>query len=132
MNVQFSEYVTSSVFNLSLSKNMINALQAIYSGDRRYALGDSRFVGSANCLKNRGLMTHIMDRCDIKELANAEGFLYDGDWLISQPFNRIYTLTRAGELVCDLLIEAGLFDPTIEKAEPFKNPTKPRKPEVRV
>ena len=94
MNKSFANYTTSLAFNMSLSKNMVIALAAIAGYADRYdkktyiALGSyDTAVTSARCLKDRGLV-----------------YSYDPE----KP--GLYKLTKAGELVIELLKEAGLIE----------------------
>jgi hypothetical protein len=104
---QFSNYVQSIAFNLTLSRAMIEGLTLIrdWNIDRlpmpnmsdhnatsaRFS-GLSRAVPLVRALERRGLVWH--------------------DYVpqMEAPKNHAYfKLTKAGELVCDLLIEAGLM-----------------------
>lgn len=132
-NAELHEWVTSGIFQMTLTKRQIAFMTAAYVNDctmaeQRREGKPSRFVSTVKELEARGLLNHIGRLTDVQELANKEGFLRCGDWLLNQPFNRVYILTRAGRLMCEVLKEANLIDPNLVEAPEFPNPTKPRKP----
>lgn len=95
----FSGYVQSVAFNMTLSRNMVDALVAVrdFGGcwGAKQAGTVNQHVGSHSAplmgaLIRRGLVWH--------------------DWVQSAPAGHIYfKLTRPGELMCELLAEAGLI-----------------------
>lgn len=111
----FANHVQNVAFNLTLSRSMIGVLHVIrdcppsvatFRDDDKYndmrqlrQLGgprvDSHWVPLARAVERRGLVVH----CPLppgKKHHECPGHLF-------------YRLTRAGELVCDLLVEAGLL-----------------------
>jgi hypothetical protein len=101
MNTRFSEHVTSTAFHLSLSKRMINVLAAIHQlSDKGYRkvlapserVWSSHWVPTARSLSERGLVVH--------EDPSQQ----------NPPWSRYpYQLTKAGQLVLELLKEADLL-----------------------
>lgn len=99
----FSGYVQSVAFNMTLSHHMVDALWAVRDfGNMWAARADnavSKHVGSHSAplmgaLIRRGLVWH-----DFPE----------GDTRNHPPGHRYFKLTRAGELMCELLVEADLI-----------------------
>ena len=93
-NALFASHVQSVAFHLTLSRTMIDALQIVRDADWSEMPGSigkmSRWVPATNSLERRGLIFH--------------------DWREGWPKGHaIYQLTKAGELVCDLCVEAGLM-----------------------
>lgn len=95
MNNEFSSYVTSAVFNITMSKRQISALCLVHADESvkagqfktlREITADFRTL---NALRSRGL---IEWRCDTKT-SRTNG-----------PH-----MTRAGILIIELLKEAGLY-----------------------
>lgn len=121
----FANYVQSVAFNLTLSRSMIGMLQIIrdappstdiYRDDAKWrntvALRksvdrrvDSHWVPLAHAVQRRGLVIH----CPLPE----------GKKFHECPGHQFYRLTRAGELVCELLVEAGIL--------PAKEPARMKK-----
>lgn len=111
----FSGYVQSVAFNMTLSRNMVdglantrdywhNAIPMPTVGDPDYKsprlYENNRSVPLMKALERRGLVWH-----DYVPPTEA-------------PRNhRYYKLTRAGELMCELLVEAGLIQaaPKVER-----------------
>lgn len=93
MNPAFREYVTSTAFNLTLCKTHISALSAIANNNRDAGVNMGLFVPAVNGLIRRGLVIHHMP-----------------EKLEFKPFNQVFEITRAGELVLDLLREAGIIN----------------------
>ena len=106
----FAGYVQSVAFNMTLSRNMVDMLGVVrdqqaagydsYSkifedqGTRRSYVG-GHSVPLFNSLMRRGLVIHNH---------------WDGDVNNPAPKGwRYHELTRAGELMCELLVEAGLL-----------------------
>ena len=93
----FAGYVQSVAFNIALSRNMIDALwlvrdhTQIWNAPNAPAPVRSRSVPLLKALERRGLVWH--------------------DYIPppAPPDHKYHKLTRAGELVCDLLVEAGLM-----------------------
>ena len=105
MSTQFSQYVTRTAFQLSLSKNMIVALEIAKRFDEgdnwfaaRYHAGNhpftynNDFVTPMRSLQTRGLIVHHDRPKD-----NT-----DSNW-------KYYTLTEAGHHVYALCVLAGLI-----------------------
>ena len=91
MNHQFRQAVTSTAFNLTLSKTMIIALVSIANGDRmrmdvfrHLNMVDSSY-NAAEALRRRGLIEFL-----------------------NSTLPGIFTLTQAGKLTLELLKEADL------------------------
>jgi hypothetical protein len=110
---QFGSYVTRTAFQLSLSKNMIVALEIVKAfddGDRwftaRHKCGNHPFTGNNDFVTPIRALIH-------RGLAQHHEQIGDPD-----PNHRYYTLTDAGKLVYQLCVIAGLIIPTkvVEKA----------------
>lgn len=111
---QFQAHVQSIAFNLTLSRRMIDLLQIVrdwgfphgrsidqdaswWEKSRVPAqTGNDQFIMMVKALIARGLVLHD-SRPDKQRKA--------GD--------KVYYLSRAGELTCELLVEAGLIAPSI-------------------
>lgn len=118
---RFGSYVQSIAFNLTLSRQMIETLRIIRDfgwplnmtpEQNRYGLEQLRAInGNRNtdlatpfrALERRGLAYHAPSPSDIefRKMSDAERAKWNG--------HRHYRLTRPGELVCELLVEAGLM-----------------------
>lgn len=87
MNKTFGEYVTSTAFLLQLSKTQCHVLLRVRRGEKwdHYCFHPHQ----GRQLRLRGLMTALSEKEKKKE-------------------SGIYRLTKAGELVCALLDEAGI------------------------
>lgn len=98
VNETFSAYVQSTAFSLSLSRRQIGTLTFLEVGiiERRPYGRWPIDVGRINQLIRRGLVTHHHDGGPAKP---------DASWADN------YEITRAGKLVLDLLVEAGLVEP---------------------
>lgn len=96
MNNQFKEYVTDKSFSLSLSKGQIKTLYWLIINDRESMIHDSRSVSYLQGLERKGLVYH--DR----RLANLsiQAYIARGE--------SAWKVTKAGALVYQLLIEAGM------------------------
>lgn len=102
-NAIFRDHVQSIAFHLTLSRRMIDCLAAIRECEpglssrwSEQMAQNGRFVPDAHALIRRGLVYH--------------------DWRQGWPKDhKIYNLTKAGELVCDLCVEAGLMAPRVEQ-----------------
>jgi hypothetical protein len=124
-NQALRQYVTRVSFDMSLSNNQIETLvyldlmrhceesdRSLYAQSREAPYGhpiahEGRyFVAGANKLKQKGLVEHE----------------YREDQKATQTWNEIWRFTRAGDLVVELLKEAGLYAevaarmPRIEKS----------------
>lgn len=99
MNSKFAEHVTSVAFNLSMTRSMIVVLVSI--ANKRHATGKQtlRLIG----LPDTSVST--ARRLEDRGLIHAPDPKYPGR----------YDLTRVGELVIELLREAGLVQ-SIEEA----------------
>lgn len=95
-NEAFREYVTSTSFSLTLSRNMITVLMSIRAG---------LFIMSTDLLRARGMYDTAVP--------SARALLERG--LIERDAATIYRLTKAGKLTCELLQEAGFMLPQPEK-----------------
>lgn len=93
MNKTFAEYTTNTAFALTLTKNQCHILLRV----RRGAPGDDYMFHphQARQLRSRGLIKATTDR-ERAAMQKAK-----------KPV-RIYRLTKAGELLCALLDEAGI------------------------
>lgn len=90
-NVIFKEYVTSTAFHLTLSKNMIYVLDCIMRRSTDYSL--SHWVTATKRLGARGLVVHTSP----------------GD--MTPPWSKYpWKVTAAGKLVYKLLLEANLIE----------------------
>lgn len=112
----FSSYVQSVAFNMTLSRNMVDALCAVrdFGGVISQAAKATvnQHVGSHSAplmgaLMRRGLVWH-----DCPETVN--GIMRE------PPGHRWFKLTRAGELMCELLVEAGLIGAAGEQSQKRK------------
>ena len=105
MNARFQDYVTSTTFHLSLSRQMIQALmiaKCMHEGKESHHLDFGRSVPALKSIIERGLIEHHDRPVEYK----------DWDFITQMEFNqthRWYTLTTAGQLVYQLLQEAGLI-----------------------
>ena len=109
MNKVFAEHVTNTAFFLSVSKKQIRYLdilhktpfphQGYYYRDNIFAGGRSdpdNWISSYNALIRKGLVTREVHD-PIRDYSH-------------------YKLTRAGELLCEMLVEAGLIQPSTSEA----------------
>ena len=100
-NEAFSAYVTTTAFSLSLSRHMVQALSTIehaLAWKREYTRVHVHET-NRNALVRRGLIVLIGDPIE----------RFDGEQL--RRWDEVYALTRAGELMIDLLAEAQLVAP---------------------
>jgi len=111
MNNTFAEYVTSSAFNISLSSNMIACLTMTANdqiskegADTFYFNGRNAYVQHVNGLMRRGLVEHNPILAD-----------HHGGPIAWSEITWTFRLTKAGELVFELLKEAGLVHVMPEK-----------------
>ena len=104
MSNKFASYVQSVAFQMTLSRNMIEALglirdfQTIPHDGSVTPRVDTYAAPSARSLKRRGLVEHWSD---------VHPELEGPGWSEKIPF--VWRLTRAGELTCELLVEADLL-----------------------
>lgn len=109
MNKVFADHVTSTAFFLSISKKQIKYMQHLFNypygtgNHYNYELSGidgsgacpNNFIASFNSLERKGLIERVV---------------------IDDKTNLGYKkLTRAGELTCELLIEAGLMLRVVEQ-----------------
>jgi hypothetical protein len=114
MNEELREHVTRVGFNLTLSKTQIEALvwldlmRQLHAGkrhpakrcyDMRIPFDVRYFVSAASGLQVRGLVAHF----------KVEGLWSDHCW------NEYWQISRAGDLVIDLLKECGIYEEHIKK-----------------
>lgn len=89
MSETFKDYVTSTAFNLSLTRMMCSLLLCIGSGANNYSPFYRHFVTTIRCLISRGLVEHVPRPLNLTHTEiNAH---------VS------YKLTKAGELVAELV-----------------------------
>lgn len=97
VNEVLRDHVTRVGFNLSITKTQIDTFRILADShrgiefDHRY----SWFITGINGLRNRGLVTHV----------NRES----GD-SVKWPIHEHFPFTAAGELVLELLREAGVIE----------------------
>jgi len=101
-NVALREFATSHAFVMTLSRNQIACLDIIARNDTNIRF--SRFVSASKELGCRGLVQHRYSP-NFKGRDNSGGELTD-----------FYRLTRAGWLMHDILVEAGLVQAITERA----------------
>ena len=102
MNKVFAEHVTNTAFFLSVSKKQVRYIEILYKTpfpDQGYYYRDNIFLGgrsdpdnwaaSYSALCRKGLVTRVVHD-PIREYSH-------------------YELTRAGELLCEMLVEAGMI-----------------------
>ena len=108
----FASYVTRTAFQLSLSKNMIVALQICKdhedTGSWRNAAENfftynNNFCTPVQSLRNRGLVEHHDRPAEYKTWDRVTQWEFD-------KTHRSYTLTEAGKLVYQLCVLAGLIE----------------------
>jgi hypothetical protein len=109
----FSAHVQSVAFNLVLSKHMIDLLGAVrdwgfpygklepaeFDATTRVANGAQQYIMMLKALERRGLV--IYQEPDTEKYGNQRLIIPNGKPSV--------ILSRAGELTCELLIEAGLL-----------------------
>ena len=103
----FAGYVQSVAFSMTLSRNMVDGLYAI------------RELGCIGAAGEQGLVSHTVGRhfAPISGSLIRRGLVWH-DYLPpskAEPGHRHFKLTRAGELMCELLVEAGLMAPAREQ-----------------
>lgn len=108
MNKVFAEHVTNTAFFLSVSKKQIRYLEIIYKNphpSQGYYSRDvfectrsdpDNFIASFGALQRKGLVVREIDD-PIRNYGH-------------------YELTKAGQLLCEMLVEAGLFQPRVSEA----------------
>ncbi len=120
MNARFSEYVQSVAFNMTLSRAMIATLHYVRDcetwqqematagteGNRlkiipRASNGADMFIPHIRAVERRGLVEFVDYEMHPDRPGKPMGWRPKG--------YRPFVLTRAGELVCELLVEAGLM-----------------------
>lgn len=110
-NQQLHEYVTSGVFTMVLHKSHIALLEHVYLFQNRTMMEASitghgspllrrTWVPASHSLQSRGLILHRPE----------DGMLSNGTKL-----RDVYKLTKAGQLMIELLKEAGLLDPGLKR-----------------
>lgn len=118
-NGALREAVTASVFNLTLTRNMILVLDAVARGNRDGAgSADRLWVPTAWSLKRRGLVIHVTDPegwGDPLDKPDGMGRLRAMPQL--GDINSAYRLSRAGWFMHDLLAEAGLVERVVSRKQ---------------
>ena len=112
-------YVTSSAFNLSLSRNMIAVLEEVAHNDHgraRHRMDRNNFVGPSRCLQERGLLVHRGKTVAVHGYSEPSFAELEGRSEYSSGITAYYRLTRAGWLAFDLLAEAGMVEPLPAKS----------------
>jgi hypothetical protein len=110
-NSVLRDYVTDSSFVLTLSRNHINTLVTIAHNDRDHK-SRRDFVNPGNGLIRRGLVNHVSHakKTRTKQVptgrTNETRPVYRGSY--NAELNCYWRLTKAGWLVYDLLVEAGI------------------------
>lgn len=109
MNKVFAEHVTNTAFFLSVSKKQIRYIEILYRTpwpDSLYYNRDSfertrsdadNWLASYGALQRKGLVTSVVDNTERQ--------------------TRHYELTKAGMLLCEMLVEAGLIQPKEQKEQ---------------
>lgn len=108
MNKEFAEHVTNTAFFLSVSKKQIRYISVLFHTpfpnrgyfERPFGGGRSdpdNWIASYGALKKKGLVEWIVDDPD-----HGRGH---------------YALTKAGKLLAEMLIEAGLIMETLPVSE---------------
>lgn len=125
-SARFSNYVQSIAFTLTLSRTMIETLRVVrdfgwplhYTTEEHdknraamkavHGNGQYDLVTPFRALERRGLAYHAPSPgySEMRAMTEAERKKWNG--------HRHYRLTKAGSIVCDLLVEAGLL-PAQEK-----------------
>ena len=115
MNQQFAGYVTRVAFNISLSRSQIATLAHIAERSRRpndipvaeelTFPSPGNFIPSVRSLVDRGLVEYTPLKTKVRPGWTSHPLIVSG-----QPWS--YSLTRAGELVVELLKEAGIVQIT--------------------
>jgi hypothetical protein len=112
---KFQDHTTNTAFSLTLSRNMVRALelaQAYERGEDTYNISKDfgRSVPSMRCLVNRGLIEHHDYPDNWQSLSVYEQRAFDSH-------HKWYTLTQAGKLVYEMCVLAGLIIPVRVKKE---------------
>jgi len=122
----FASHVQSIAFNLTLSRRMIDCLQAVRDYGWPHAGRDGREVGivppeaeaATTRIHHRGATTFVTHNVVgfMGSLKNR-GLVYwnPTEWNERKVGDRTILLSRAGELVCELLVEAGLMAPAAQR-----------------
>lgn len=97
MNEQFNKAVTATAFSFTLSKTQIEALCSVHQGF--HTTESSQSFVAANAIARKGLVA-ARPYCNI-----SEGYLRGAVHAIHHE----RYITRAGELMVELLKEAGLY-----------------------
>lgn len=120
MNEAFRATVTDVAFHLSLSRAMCCGLVGLAEAIREnrfstpeaqgpWARPFANWATTAGALKRRGLIDHHFDEDHSMKQAMIDGGK-DAMWDPDRVGVRWhYSLTRAGELTCELLKEAGIY-----------------------
>lgn len=139
MNEAFRDHVTSTAFVLHLGKTQIAAivrldleLAAEISLDYR-AVRQSPVASLHRCdvtaikgLEARGLVEYVWPLHEHK-YKGPDGIRINSPEYLNHPRSEVHRLTRAGELVCQLLRECGLYQDYAGPLLPLVEAQKARK-----
>lgn len=106
MNQQFRDHVTSGQFVLALTGNMIAWLVHMSTDPDHYPRSP-RSVPDSHALQRRGLVVHHYPPMGFD--GDSEAFRVSPDRDSYRPRD-FYEITRAGELVIELLRESGIYE----------------------
>lgn len=107
-------YATQVGFMMVLTRNQIFALDAIYYNDRKRSAENRNWVTAVRSLEVRGLVAYKHH----KPRPPYPGGKPDMTFLVGIGLDEIWVITRAGQLMLQLLIEAGLIIPKPEDVPP--------------
>lgn len=124
---KFADHVQSIAFNLTLSRRMVNMLQIIR--DQIDGVGDGLDPENVEAVRRRKIVDNVirspngaMNSYTLYHSLETRGLVYRPERPnknnafarenLGTPF---MLLTRAGELVCELLVEAGLMAPAAKQ-----------------
>lgn len=103
-NPAFRAAVTDTAFSFTLRKTHLSVLSIIAAGSRHDRL--PYWVPAVNGLIRRGLVRH----------KHSPGFT-GARWTDNTPITEYFRLTKAGWLMFDLCVEAGLLEPVTSKSQ---------------
>ena len=107
-NGAFAGFVTSTAFSISLSRRMVHALVTIDTAiaHKHKLMGVHVHLSNEYALVRRGLIERHPVWGEV-----LDQWLKDRTGLPELTWDRKWRLTRAGELMLDLLVEAQLVEP---------------------